>query len=201
MKLAEQLGSFAGQMLDRDLKAITVAYEGAASQVNTKPLTSVMLTGVLSRQLDTVNMVNAPLICKERDIKVTETKSDVEIDHQTLLRLTLDCGSGKITIAGTLFGGGKPRIVEVQGISMEAELGQNVLYVRNKDKPGFIGNLGRTLGDAGINIATFHLGRLGPNEDAIALMQVDQKLSDKLLDTVRAIPNVVEARSLSFQVN
>ena len=81
---------------------------------------------------------------------------------------------------------------------MEAELGEHMLFVRNRDKPGFIGNLGRTLGDAGINIATFHLGRSEPGEDAVCLIQVDQALSDDTLECVRAIPNVIQARALGF---
>ncbi len=81
---------------------------------------------------------------------------------------------------------------------MEAELGGNVLFVRNKDKPGFIGNLGRTLGDAGVNIATFHLGRLGAEKDAIALISVDQDLPEPLLDRVRQIPHVVQVSALKF---
>jgi D-3-phosphoglycerate dehydrogenase len=199
MMLAEQLGSFAGQMLERDLKAITVEYEGHAAQVNVKPLTAVVLTGVLGPMLDTVNMVNAPVVCRERDIRVTESKLEAETDYQTLIRVTVESeGQRKTTIAGTLFGGGKPRIVEVEGISMEAELGRNVLYVRNQDKPGFIGNLGRTLGDAGVNIATFHLGRIGAEEDAVALIQVDQDLTEVLLDKVRQIPHVVQVRGLRF---
>ncbi|HJS33479.1 MAG TPA: ACT domain-containing protein, partial [Alphaproteobacteria bacterium] len=97
-----------------------------------------------------------------------------------------------------LFGHDKPRIVDIEGISIEAEPGPHVLYVRNQDKPGFIGNLGRTLGDAGVNIATFHLGRTAPGEDAICLVAVDQPLTEAILAKVRAIPLVVKARALRF---
>ncbi|MEA2756515.1 MAG: D-3-phosphoglycerate dehydrogenase / 2-oxoglutarate reductase, partial [Aliidongia sp.] len=90
------------------------------------------------------------------------------------------------------------RLVEIEGIAMEAELGPHVLLVRNQDKPGFIGNLGRSLGDAGINIATFHLGRLGPEQGAVALIQVDQPLNDAVLDQVRALPHVVQVKGLKF---
>jgi D-3-phosphoglycerate dehydrogenase len=81
---------------------------------------------------------------------------------------------------------------------MEAELGANMLFVRNKDKPGFIGNLGRTLGEAGINIATFHLGRTAPGEDAICLVQVDQTLDELVLGQLCTLPNVVQAKLLRF---
>ena len=198
MKLAEQLGSFAGQMVEQGLNAITIEYEGHVTTLNTKPLSAVVLTGVLRPMTETVNMVNAPVLCRERDISVTDSKRDGDSDYQTLIRVKV-AGAGYTTsIAGTLFGGDKPRLVEVEGIAMEAELGPNVLYVRNKDKPGFIGNLGRTMGDAGVNIATFHLGRLGPDQDAIALIQVDQYLNEALLDQVRHIPHVVQVKALRF---
>jgi len=198
MKLAEQLGSFAGQMVEQGLASITIEYEGHVTSLNTRPLSAVVLTGVLRPMTETVNMVNAPVLCRERDIRVTEAKLEGDSDYQTLIRVRVEGGGRTTSIAGTLFGGDKPRLVEVEGISMEAELGANVLYVRNKDKPGFIGNLGRTLGDAGVNIATFHLGRLGPEQDAIALIQVDQYLTDALLDHVRHIPHVVQVKGLRF---
>ena len=198
MKLAEQLGSFTGQMVEQGLRAITIEYEGNVTGLNIRPLSAVVLTGVLRPMTETVNMVNAPVLCRERDIRVTEAKLEGDSDYQTLIRVKVESAGRTTSIAGTLFGGDKPRIVEVESIAMEAELGANVLYVRNKDKPGFIGNLGRTLGDAGVNIATFHLGRLGPDQDAIALIQVDQYLNDALLDHVRQIPHVVQVKALRF---
>jgi D-3-phosphoglycerate dehydrogenase / 2-oxoglutarate reductase len=198
MNLAGQLGSFAGQMVEEGLTAITIEYEGHVTQLNTRPLTAVVLTGVLRPMTETVNMVNAPVLCRERDIRVTEAKREGDSDYQTLIRVTVEGGGRTTSIAGTLFGGDKPRVVEIEGIAMEAELGPNVLFVRNQDKPGFIGNLGRTLGDAGVNIATFHLGRLGAEQDAIALIQVDQYLSEGLLDQVRSIPHVVRVKGLRF---
>jgi D-3-phosphoglycerate dehydrogenase / 2-oxoglutarate reductase len=197
IRLAEQLGGFAGQLTTYELKAVEIAYEGHAAELNVKPLTAVILTAILAPQLDTVNMVNAPVICRERDIRVSETRVPTLSNYQTLIRVSVASERHKRSLAGTLFGN-KPRIVEVEGIVMEAELGAQMLFVRNKDKPGFIGNLGRTLSEAGINIATLHLGRAGPGEDAICLVQVDQELSDDVLECVRALPNVVQARSLKF---
>src|SRR5216683_2174580 len=166
--------------------------------LNVKPLTSIVLTELLAPQLDTVNMVNAPVICRERDIRVSETRVAEPGNYHTLIRVTVVTERRTRTIAGTLFGGDRPRIVEIEGVPMEAELGAHMLFVRNKDKPGFIGNLGRTMGEAEINIATFHLGRAAPGGDAICLVQVDQALSDDVLECVRAIPNVLQARSLRF---
>ena len=198
MKLAEQLGSFAGQLTLSGLKSIALEYEGHAAELNVKPLTAIALTALLSPQLDAVNMVNAPVLCKERGISVSETRSTEPSDFQTLIRVTVKGENGARSVAGTLFGGDKPRIVDIEGIALEAELGPHMLFVRNQDKPGFIGNLGRALGEAGVNIATFHLGRSGPGKEAICLVQIDQPLGEALLAKVRGIANVVQAAELHF---
>ena len=110
----------------------------------------------------------------------------------------METEQSKRTVSGTLFGGDKPRLVEINGIAIEAELGPNMLFVTNKDKPGFIGNLGRTLGEAKVNIGTFHLGRTEPGGDAVALIKLDSVVTDELVEKVRAIPNVVQAQALNF---
>ena len=198
MKLAEQLGGFAGRLTDSGIKSITIDYDGAVAELNARPLTAIVLMGVLSPSMDSVNMVNAPVIAKERGIEVTEAKHERAQDYQTLIRVTVTTDKGKLSVAGTLFGGDKPRIVDVDGISVEAELGNNVLFVKNKDKPGFIGNLGRTLAEHSVNIATFHLGRKGAGDDAVALINIDQPLSDDVVAKVQALPNMVKAKALAF---
>ena len=198
IKLVEQLGSFAGQMTDAGLTGIAIEYEGHAAELNIKPLTAIALAALLAPQLDSVNMVNVPLVCKERGIAIAETRRSEPSDFQTLVRVTVQDASGTRSVVGTLFGGSRPRIVDIEGIALEAELGAYMLFVRNHDRPGFIGNLGRTLGEAAINIATLHLGRSAPGEDAICLIQVDQPLDDVLLGKVRAIANVVQAKQLHF---
>jgi len=198
MKLAEQLGSFAGQLTETGIAAVAVEYEGAVAELNVKPLTAIALTGLLSPQLTTVNMVNAPVICRERDIRVSETRRAEPVDYQTLIRVIVTSERRTREVAGTLFAGDKPRIVSVEGIPLEAELGGNMLFVRNYDKPGFIGALGNALGAAEVNIATFHLGRTAPGQDAIALVEVDQPLNPVILDTVQGLPNVIQVKALRF---
>jgi len=198
MKLTKQLGSFAGQLTETGITAVAVEYEGAVAELNVKPLTAIALTGLLSPQLATVNMVNAPVICRERDIRVSETRRGEPVDYQTLIRVIVTTERRIREVAGTLFAGDKPRIVSVEGIPLEAELGGNMLFVRNYDKPGFIGALGNALGAAEVNIATFHLGRAAPGQDAIALVEVDQPLTPAILDTVRRLPNVIQVKSLRF---
>ncbi len=198
MVLAEQLGSFAGQLTETGIRAVAIEYDGAIAELNTKPLTAIALTGLLAPQLASVNMVNAPLVCRQRDIRVSETRSSEAGDYQTLMRVTVTTERRQRTVAGTVFAGNKPRLVDIEGIPLEAELGHHMLFVRNYDKPGFIGALGNALGAASVNIATFHLGRTAPGEDAIALVEVDQKLTARLIEAVRGLPNVIQAKAMRF---
>jgi D-3-phosphoglycerate dehydrogenase len=198
MKLAEQLGSFAGQITETGIRGVTVEYEGPVAELNVKPLTQTVLMGLLRPFIDAVNMVNAPAIARERSIDVTETKRERASDYQTLIRLTVHSEQRRRTLTGTLFAGEKPRIVGIEEVPIEAELSEHMLFIRNEDKPGFIGKLGTALGEAGVNIATFHLGRSAPGENAIALVSVDQRISDELLERIAALPSVVRAHSLSF---
>jgi D-3-phosphoglycerate dehydrogenase / 2-oxoglutarate reductase len=198
MKLAEQLGSFAGQLTETGVRAVAVEYEGAIAELNVKPLTAIALTGLLAPQLAAVNMVNAPFVCRERDIRVSETRRAEPVDYQTLIRVIVTTERRRREVAGTLFGGDKPRLVSVEGIALEAELGHNVLFVRNYDRPGFVGALGHALGAAAVNIATFHLGRTAPGGEAIALVEVDQEVTPPILDTVRALPNVIQVKAMRF---
>jgi D-3-phosphoglycerate dehydrogenase len=198
MKLAEQLGGFAGQITETGLKAVTIEYEGQAAELNTRPLTAIVLKGLLGPLMESVNMVNAPVIAKERDIKVSETKREVAGDYQTLVRVIVQTEQRTRSVAGTLFGGDKPRLVEIEEVPVEAEVTEHMLFIRNEDKPGFIGKLGSTLGDAGVNIATFHLGRTAPGANAICLVSVDQAVSEELLGKIQGLPSVVRVKSLDF---
>jgi len=198
MKLADQLGSFAGQMTQSAIEEVTIEYEGHAAELNCKPLTAAALKGLLSPQLETVNMVSAPVIAHQRGIDVSEVRHDRDSDYQTLIRLTVKTENQTRSIAGTLFGGDKPRVVNVKGVPMEAELGPHMLYITNDDKPGLIGQLGTILGDAGVNIATFHLGRDKVGGDAIALVEVDQEIPADVVKQVADLPSVVQARALVF---
>jgi len=198
MKLAEQLGSFAGQLTESDLKSVTIEFEGHAAELNTKPLTAAILQGLLAPVLDSVNMVNAPVMASERGIEVSEVRTERDGDYQTLVRLTVVTDELTRSVAGTLFGGDRPRLVDVKGVPMEAELRKHMIYVTNEDKPGLIGGLGTVLGDAGLNIATFQLGRTKAGGDAIALVEVDHAVPDEVLAAVAALPNVVQAKALNF---
>ncbi|MDF2096364.1 phosphoglycerate dehydrogenase [Aquibaculum arenosum] len=198
MALADQLGSFAGQLTRTGLKAIRIEYEGHVAGLNTRPLTQAVLVGVLRPMLDSVNMVNAPVLARQRDIAVAETKYERDCDYQTLIRVTLETEKQVRSVAGTLFGGSKPRLVEIKDIQVEAQLGQHMLYLTNHDTPGVIGSVGRILAEAGMNIATFHLGRAEAGGDAICLIELDAEIPPAALAEVRALPQVLRAEPLRF---
>ncbi len=198
MKLVEQLGGFAGQLTHTGLRDLTIEYEGHVAELNCRPLTQAALAGLLSPILDSVNMVNAPVIARERNIDVTEVKHERDCDYQTLIKLTVTTERGPRCVAGTLVGGDKPRLVQIKDIAIEAELGPHMLYVTNEDRPGLIGALGQVLGDAGVNIATFHLGRAGQGGEAIALLELDEAIAPAVLDKVRALPHIKQTLALRF---
>ena len=198
LKLAENLGSFAGQLTETGIKAISVEYEGAVAALNVKPLTQAVLTGLLRPQLEAVNMVNAPIIARERGVDVAEVKHERDSDYQTKITVTVTTDRRTRAVSGTLFGGSKPRLVNIKGIEIEGEFSPHMLYITNEDKPGFIGRLGAMLGDSQVNIATFHLGRDKQGGEAIALVSVDSAISPDLLTRIAALEGVTQAKPLSF---
>jgi D-3-phosphoglycerate dehydrogenase len=198
VKLAELVGSFAGQLTETAIEGITIEYAGDIAELNTQALSSAALAGVLRPLLSTVNVVSAPAMAKERGIALEETKRGQEGAYETYMRLTVTTERQKRSVAGTVFADGKPRLIQIKGINMEGEFGEHMLYVTNHDKPGFIGKLGSLLGAENINIATFNLGRAEKGNDAIALVQVDEPVSDEVLKKIEALENVVQAKRLSF---
>lgn len=195
--LAEKLGAFAGQLTRTGLKKIEVIFEGDVARLNLKPLTASAVAGVLKPMLEGVNIVNAPVIARERGIAIVETTREDAEAYDSIVRLRITSESQTRSVSGTVFGGA-PRIVEIKGVEMEASFAPHMLYTTNEDKPGYIGALGKTLGEAGVNIATFNLGRAGPGEGAIALIAVDDPITDETLEKVRALPHVTQATALSF---
>lgn len=196
--LAEQMGAFLGQMVDSAITALTIHYEGQVAHLNIKPLSATLLKGLLSSQVEDVNMVNAPALAKARGMVVTESKAEQSHNYQTLIRLDATTEKGMHSLTGTLMGGTAPRLVSVDEVAIDVEINPQILLVRNEDKPGFIGHLGQLLGAHGINIATFHLGRKSAGGMAIVLVALDQDLPDALLAQIRALPHVLEARLMRF---
>jgi D-3-phosphoglycerate dehydrogenase len=196
--LAEKLGSFAGQLTENPITELQITYEGAVAQMNTRALTSAVLAGLLRPMLGDVNVVSAPVIARERGMAVEEVTREAESDYESLITVTVQTEKQKRWASGTVFADGRPRIVNIKGIRMDAEFGPSMIYITNFDKPGFIGTFSSTLGNAGINIATFHVGRDKPGGSAIALIEIDGELPGKVLEQVRALPQVQSARPLHF---
>ena len=197
MALAEQLGLLVGQLVD-GITGVSVEVEGAAAELNIKPITAAVLTGLMKPFSDTVNMVNAPYLARDRDIAVSEVRHERDTDYHTLVRVTAKTAEGERSVAGTLFGNAQPRLVEIIGIKVEADLAGPMLYIVNEDKPGFIGRLGTTLGEAGVNIGTFHLGRRDAGAEAVLLLSVDERIPDPLLASICRLPGVKTVKALSF---
>jgi D-3-phosphoglycerate dehydrogenase len=198
MQLCSLLGNFAGQLTRTGLKGAHLTFGGAAADLNTRPLVASLLEALLRPITDSVNMVNAPLVARERDIDVQVTTRERVDGYTTLVTLAVDTESGTRTVSGTLVQDGAPRIVGIRGIRMDAELGPRMLFVRNNDAPGLIGKLGTILGDAEINIANFHLGREKAGGEAIALFEVDQEVPAKVVQTIQAIPEVLQVQPMRF---
>ncbi len=179
------------------LTKVSIEFEGKVTELNTKPLTAAALNGLLAPLMEGVNMVNAPVVAKERNIDVSEVRHERTAHYKTLMKVKVAYDGGAFEIAGTLFGD-KPRIVSINAIPLEASIGSRMLFVANEDKPGLIGNLGQLLGDAKINIANFNLGRNKEATEAVALIEVDQEVAADLLGKIAALPSVQDVKVLTL---
>ncbi|WP_232630821.1 phosphoglycerate dehydrogenase [Methylobacterium sp. Leaf118] len=197
--LSEKLGSFLGQLTDAPIRGIRITYEGAVAGMNTRALTAAAVTGVLRPILADVNMVSAPAIARERGIVVEEVKREGGAsDYESVVRIAVDAEDLVRDAAGTVFHDGKPRVIEIRGIGIDAVLSPHMLYVPNHDRPGFVGSFGTVLGEAGVNMATFALGRAEKGGDAIAFVAVDGPVSAEVLEAIAAIPQVKRVRPVRF---
>jgi len=196
--LAEKLGSFAGQLTETGISKVQLSYDGVVAGMNTKALTSAALAGLLRPMLEEVNVVSAPIMAKDRGIDIEEVTREGHSDYESLITVTVVTERQTRWVSGTVFADGRPRIVNIKGIRMDAEFGRSMIYITNLDKPGFIGRFSSTLGEAGINIATFHVGREAPGGNAIALIEIDGELPADVLAKVRALPQVQQAKPLKF---
>lgn len=196
--LAEQLGSFAGQLTETAIKQIRLTYLGDVAALNTDPMTAAALAGVLTPLFADVNMVSAPVVAKNHGIEIEVVKRDGAKSLEREIRLTVVTDEFERSVSGTIGLLGEPRFTSVRDIAMDFVVSEHMLFVRNCDKPGFIGSIGMLLGDAGLNIATFNLGRVEEGGDAICVIALDAPLPDDVLKDVLALPQVLRARQLRF---
>ncbi|WMS44760.1 phosphoglycerate dehydrogenase [Acuticoccus sp. MNP-M23] len=196
--LAEQLGSFAGQLTETGITGVRIEYEGEVAELNLKALTAAAVTGLMRPLLQDVNMVSAPTIARDRGIQVEEVRRGQQGAYENYIRLTVMTERQERSVAGTVFADGKPRIIQVKGINLESDFAPHMLYVTNQDKPGFIGGIGTLLGEAGVNIANFTLGRREQGGEALCIIEIDSKATPELLAKIEKLPQVTQAKSLDF---
>lgn len=200
ISLCEILGGFAGQVTENAIKEIEIEYVGVVGDLNMKPLTSALVAAMMKPLVGEggVNMVSAPVVARERGVKIAETRKDAQGAYGSYVRVVVITESQTRSVAGTVFSDGKPRFIQIKGIGLEAEPQKFMLYTTNEDLPGYIGALGTTLGALNVNIATFALGRAEKDGEAIALLGVDEVIPEATLEQIRRLPQVTQAKALAF---
>ncbi|MBM9593499.1 phosphoglycerate dehydrogenase [Roseitranquillus sediminis] len=200
VKLAQHLGAFVGQLTEEPIEEINLTYDGVAAEMNTAALNAAAIAGIMKAQNPEVNMVSAPVMAKERGVEISTTTQDQTGVFEGYIKLTVKTPERERSIAGTVFSDGKPRFIQIKGVNIDAEIGEHMLYTTNWDVPGIIGTLGATLGDNGVNIANFTLGRTEKGHNAIALLYVDDRVPESVLDKLRATGKFQQVRPLQFDV-
>ncbi|MBB1490219.1 phosphoglycerate dehydrogenase [Paracoccus sp. MC1854] len=200
IKLAGHLGAFVGQMTDEPIAAVNILYDGVASEMNLHALNAAVIAGVMKAANPDVNMVSAPVMAKERGIHIATTTQDKSGVYDGYIKVTMVSGDRERSIAGTVFSDHKPRFIQIRGINVDAEIGEHMMYTRNKDVPGVIGALGMTLGGLGVNMANFSLGRAANGGDAIAITYLDEPLRANVREALLATGKFEQVRPLRFEV-
>jgi D-3-phosphoglycerate dehydrogenase len=198
IELAQGLGSFAGQLTEDPILKVTITYEGAVASLKIKALTSAAIAGLLRPSLVDINVVSAPSVAASRGIVVEEAMRASRADYESFITLSVTTAHMERSVGGTVFHDGKPRILRIKGIKVDAEFTPSMIYVTNEDKPGFIGRFTSLLGEAHVNIATFALGRDQQGGSAIALVSIDGKAPDEVIAKVSDISGVRQVKALSF---
>ncbi|PWJ14489.1 phosphoglycerate dehydrogenase [Jannaschia seohaensis] len=200
VKLADNLGAFVGQMTDEPIEAIDIVYNGSVAEMNLEALNCAAIAGVMKATNPDVNMVSAPVLARERGVEISTTRQDKTGVFDGYIKLIVKTAQRERSIAGTVFSDGKPRFIQIKGINIDAEVGSHMLYTTNHDEPGIIGTLGLTLGQNGVNIANFTLGRSDRGKDAIALLYLDEQPPVAVLDKLRATGLFQNVAPLHFDV-
>lgn len=201
VKLASHLGAFVGQMTDEPVKAVNILYDGAVSEMNLDALSCSVVAGLMKTVNPDVNLVSAPVIAADRGIKISRTTQPKTGAFDAYIKLTVVTEKRERSVAGTVFSDGKPRFIQIKGINIDAEIGAHMLYTTNRDVPGIIGALGHTMGENGVNIANFTLGRSEVGGDAIALLYVDNPIPATVLSKLGETDLFQSVNPLEFEVN
>src|SRR5215212_934281 len=200
--LAESLGRFQAQLIDEAVREVRLEYAGEVAELDAAPVTRAFLAALLRDVSARVNVVNAFLIAEERGIKVTTTYVRTAGDMSPAIRTEISTGQATQSLAGTLFGYGgqrrEGRITEIDGFHLEATPHGHMLVTRNHDVPGVIGGIGTILGQGGVNISRFHLGRRERGGEAMAVIEVDAPLNKETLQSLRSLEQVISAQPIDL---
>ena len=194
--LGEKIGLFQGQVFGQDLREVQIDYSGDVSDYDLQPITQAILAGFLSPVIGHVNMVNAALVADQRGIKVTESRSRKARDFASMIKVRAVTTEQESEVAGALFGRRDARIVRINGFSLDALPKGHMLLLFNRDEPGVLGRIASYIGDRRVNISRLYLGRKKIGENAIALIQIDQDMSDDGLRGLAALPSVISVKQV-----
>ncbi|WP_282047967.1 phosphoglycerate dehydrogenase [Sulfitobacter mediterraneus] len=200
VKLAGHLGAFIGQMTDEPIKAINILYDGTVAEINLDALNCGVVAGIMKRANPDVNMVSAPVVAREKGIQISTTNQDKSGVFDGYVKVTVVTEKRERSVAGTVFSDGKPRFIQIKGINIDAEVGAHMVYTTNEDVPGIIGALGQTMGENGVNIANFTLGRSEAKGEAIALLYVDDVVPATVIDKLQGTGLFTQVKPLAFEV-
>ena len=197
--LCEKLGSFQSQLVIGGVVEVELEYAGTISKLNTNPLLVAYLKGLLSPMLDIkVNFVNAPLLAKERGIKIKELKTDVSDDYTELVTASVSTQKGTLKVSGTIFGNKMARLVIIDGVSVDIPLSGCLLLVKNVDKPGIIGQIGTFLGKSNINIAGMQVGRTQSGGEATTIISIDSCVAADVIKQIATLSGVTSVKHVAL---
>jgi D-3-phosphoglycerate dehydrogenase len=194
--LSLKLGKFGGQIIENTISKINITFKGKISSLNTKPLIANVVAGIFSNRMESVNLINAETIAKQKNIEIISSYQTETSIHTSEIHITISTSDEEFNYAGITFANNS-RIISIKNMRIEGEISPNMLYILNNDKPGFIGSLGTLLGSKNINIANFNLGRTGRGE-AVSLLELDQYLNNALINDLQKLTNIKKVKALKF---
>lgn len=196
--LGEKLGLFQGQVFGHDLREVVIEYSGDVADHDHKPITQAILAGLLRPVIERVNMVNAAMVAEQRGIKVTESRSRKPRDFASMIKVRAVTAEAESEVAGALFGRREGRIVRINGFNLEALPKGHMILLLNHDEPGVLGRVASFIGDQHVNISRLYLGRKKIGENAIALIQIDQKMSEDGVCGLEKLTGVISVKQVEL---
>lgn len=199
MALAEKLGLLQCHLAGGTIRRVEIEVRGEAIDTLIKPVAAGLLKGILQKSIsDEVNYINAPVLAEENGVTTSQTKGMTPVDYPNLISCRVQWDGGQRLVAGVLFGGGEPRLVQVDEYSMEAKPEGEVLVLSNKDVPGVIGQVGTILAAYEVNIGEWRMGRDKPGGEALSFINLDSKPETAVLEALAKIPAITIVKLVSF---